>query len=122
MAKKSAQLSKPLHTLESPSLELYLGDCREQLAAIAPSYANKVDLIFADPPYQKSPDDRAWNRELLGSPQLPKLLAPEGWLILESWSQASEPAVPSPWICQDDRTYGAARVRFFQLQTSAPHE
>ena len=80
------------------------------------------DLIFADPPYQKSPDDRAWNRELLGSPQLPKLLAPEGWLILESWSQASEPAVPSPWICQDDRTYGAARVRFFQLQTSAPHE
>ena len=62
------------------------------------------DLIFADPPYQKSADDRAWNREILGSPQLPKLLAPEGWFILESWSQAKEPVVPAPWICRDERT------------------
>lgn len=55
MAKKSSQLGKPLHSLESPSLEFYLGDCREQLAAIAPTYASKVDLIFADPPFN-------WNR------------------------------------------------------------
>ena len=55
MAKKPSQLGKPLHTLESPSLEFYLGDCRQQLAAIAPTYASKVDLIFADPPFN-------WNR------------------------------------------------------------
>lgn len=80
------------------------------------------DLIFADPPYRKSVEDRAWNQEILHSPQLPGLLAPDGWLVLESWSQAEEPPLPAPWHCHDERVYGAARVRFFQTQAPADHE
>jgi 16S rRNA (guanine966-N2)-methyltransferase len=78
------------------------------------------DLIFADPPYKKTEEDRDWNPEILKSEFLPKLLAPQGILILESWAHAWEQSVPEPWTCVDERKYGAARVRFFQRTTDLP--
>ncbi len=72
------------------------------------------DLIFADPPYRKTTEDRDWNAEILKSPFFPPLLAPGGLLILESWAYAHEPTLPAGWTCVDERKYGAAKVRFLQ--------
>lgn len=73
------------------------------------------DLIFADPPYRKVPEDRDWNAEILKGTFLQPLLAPDGILILESWAFAREPELPAGWKCIDERKYGAAKVRFFQV-------
>jgi DNA modification methylase len=40
--------------LDDPSLDVYVGDCRRVLAGL-PKLAEKVDLVFADPPFN-------WNR------------------------------------------------------------
>ncbi len=77
------------------------------------------DLIFADPPYRKTPEDRDWNAEILKSEFLPPLLAAGGILILESWAFAREPALPAGWTCIDERKYGAAKVRFLQRAQAA---
>lgn len=42
-------------TDKAPRAEVYVGDCREILAALMPSIESKVDLVFADPPFN-------WNR------------------------------------------------------------
>ena len=77
------------------------------------------DLIFADPPYRKTPEDRDWNAEILKGTFLQPLLAPEGILVLESWAFAREPELPPGWACIDERKYGAAKVRFFKLASTA---
>jgi DNA modification methylase len=46
---------KPAHSLASPEARLYVGDCREILASLPEIPARKLDLIFADPPFN-------WNR------------------------------------------------------------
>lgn len=81
------------------------------------------DLIFADPPYKKLPDDRDWNPELFKSPFLRALLAPGAILVLESWAHAHEPTPPPDWNCLEDRRYGAARIRFLTPATKpSSHE
>lgn len=81
------------------------------------------DLIFADPPYKKLPDDRDWNPELFKSPFLSALLAPDGILVLESWAHAHESPPPANWNCLEDRRYGAARIRFLTPATKpSQHE
>jgi 16S rRNA (guanine966-N2)-methyltransferase len=73
------------------------------------------DIIFADPPYRKTVEDRDWNAEIFKGTFLQPLIAPGGLLMLESWAYAQEPALPEGWTCVDDRKYGAARVRFLQV-------
>lgn len=53
---KSARAGKastpaPAHTLAKPKTQVYVGDCRELLRAVPECKAGKVDLIFADPPF-----------------------------------------------------------------------
>ena len=50
-------LTKPTaaHTLKAPHTRIYVGDCREVLAALPECKRGEVDLIFADPPFN-------WNR------------------------------------------------------------
>lgn len=43
------------HTLANPSLRVLIGDCRQRLGEFAEVRASKVDLVFADPPFN-------WNR------------------------------------------------------------
>ncbi len=65
-AARPSDAPKPQATLPAPDLEIaskgdkapvrvYIGDCRERLAALVPACKARVDLIFADPPFN-------WNR------------------------------------------------------------
>jgi len=51
---KSPRASKaptPKHKLTGPDTRVYVGDCRELLRSVPDCKAGKVDLIFADPPF-----------------------------------------------------------------------
>lgn len=59
---RAAKASASADATPTPDLQLdhgatrvWIGDCREKLAALKPELAGKVDLIFADPPFN-------WNR------------------------------------------------------------
>ncbi len=43
------------HALEGPSCRVIVGDCRQVLTRLMPELRGKVDLVFADPPFN-------WNR------------------------------------------------------------
>lgn len=76
----------------------------------------QFDLIFADPPYAKQRGERDWNPVLLGSEVLPKLLAPGGLFILESFARGGQVLPPeAPWQAVDERRYGDALLVFYQL-------
>lgn len=69
------------------------------------------DLIFADPPYAKTPGARDFGDELLRSDILPRLLAPGGMFVLEKM-----PGKPLPettgWNCVRLKKYGSTEVAF----------
>ncbi len=74
------------------------------------------DLIFADPPFLKQKGDRDWDAILLASEDLPRLLAPDGLFVLESFAKSAQPPPPgSPWSCAVERRYGDVVVRLFFL-------
>ncbi|MES2707360.1 MAG: 16S rRNA (guanine(966)-N(2))-methyltransferase RsmD [Verrucomicrobiota bacterium] len=74
------------------------------------------DLIFADPPFMKQKTDRDWDALLLESPDLRGLLAPGGFLVLESFAKAVQAPPPdSPWSLAVERRYGDVAVRLFSL-------
>ncbi len=79
----------------------------------------QFDLIFADPPYAKQPGDPDLARELLAGEDLRAVLAPGGWLIVESMvTKRADPAMPQ-WTVVRDRSYGSTRVLL--LQSSLSH-
>ncbi len=69
------------------------------------------DLIFADPPYKKTPTDRDFAAELLADPTLPTLLAPGGTFILETASNQPLTVAP-PWQSIRAKTYGESAISF----------
>jgi 16S rRNA (guanine966-N2)-methyltransferase len=78
------------------------------------------DLIFADPPYKKSPRDRDWDAELLASSALASALRPGGLFVLESFSRgATSPLAHSPWRLTGERRYGDALLRFLETTENA---
>ena len=84
--------------------------------------SGSFDLIFADPPFAKQQGDRDWDALLLGSPELPRLMAPEGVFVLESFAKSAQPPPPgSPWSCAADRRYGDVAIRLFILSFPAAH-
>ena len=46
---------EPTYSLESPDARIYVGDCREILRGMREELRERVDLVFADPPFN-------WNR------------------------------------------------------------
>lgn len=79
----------------------------------------QFDLIFADPPYAKQPGDPDHARDLLAGEDLRAVLAPGGWLIVESMvTKRADPAMPQ-WTVVRDRSYGSTRVLL--LQSSLSH-
>ncbi len=87
-------------------VEIVKSDALKFLERVSISY----DLIFADPPYFKQVGDVDHITKIL--PSLPKVLAPEGYLILETAAR-----FPTPYDSQlnliDQRDYGSTRVHFF---------
>lgn len=54
-AKPARPLAPNFATSKDPLAEVYVGDCRDVLTRLMPSIESRVDLVFADPPFN-------WNR------------------------------------------------------------
>lgn len=71
----------------------------------------KFDLIFADPPYSKRPNDPDLAAKLIGSSALKDRLADDGLLVLEKTS--GDLALEAHgWTAIRDKTYGSTQVLF----------
>lgn len=75
------------------------------------SDADKFQIIFADPPYEKTKDGESHTEKLLDNKHLPELLEPHGIFVFEK--RPSE-AVPEKqlWRVIRQKTYGATEVLF----------
>lgn len=73
--------------------------------------SNRFDLIFADPPYRKAPQDRDFAAALLDAPDLLRWLDPGGLFVLER-AQGGV-ALDSPgWERLKAKRYGSTEVLF----------
>lgn len=79
-----------------------------------PEHSPPWQLVFADPPYTKSPGARDIPADLLASDPLRRALAPGGLLILESPSSAPL-SPPPPWRVLRAKAYGATAITFLVL-------
>jgi 16S rRNA (guanine966-N2)-methyltransferase len=71
----------------------------------------KFDLIFADPPYEKTKSGECFTEELLSNQQLPQLLATDGVFVLEKQPSETLPQT-KVWRLIRQKTYGATEVLF----------
>lgn len=75
------------------------------------------DLVFADPPYNKSrcprPDETAWFAELLQSSTLASLLAKEGLLLIEHFKKDTAHP-PTHLILRREYRFGDTVVSAFE--------
>ena len=71
------------------------------------------DLIFADPPYTKSPGDRQFAVDLLSETSLVERLDPDGIAIIET-GQDEPPASGPSWQWDEVRSYGRSHLHFFR--------
>jgi 16S rRNA (guanine966-N2)-methyltransferase len=75
------------------------------------SSADEFQIIFADPPYEKSHRGRTHTETLLNNEVLPQLLEPNGTFVLEK--QPSETISELKlWRVIRQKTYGATEVLF----------
>jgi 16S rRNA (guanine966-N2)-methyltransferase len=77
------------------------------------STAEPFDLIFADPPYEKSKLGDAFSRLLLRNERLPARLTSEGVFILEKRPAERLPATDF-WEVMRRRSYGATETVFLR--------
>jgi len=79
--------------------------CGDAVSAVGRE-SRQYDLIFVDPPYE------AWSElEPKLAQHLPRLLAPDGLLVVET-GQRIEPQLPLP--IRTSRRYGSARLTLFE--------
>ncbi len=69
------------------------------------------DIIFADPPYAKLPDDRDFASELAQSPALAASLRPGGIAVIERMAGRPEPVTTLALL--RIRTYGKTEVAYY---------
>jgi 16S rRNA (guanine966-N2)-methyltransferase len=86
------------------------------LSGQASAAATRYNLVFADPPYATRPGDVDFGAILINSTDLPKLLAPNGVLILEAPRDTRDPGSPV-WELVEARNYGTNMIQFLQLRT-----
>jgi 16S rRNA (guanine966-N2)-methyltransferase len=71
------------------------------------------DIVFADPPYEKTEEGERFTEKLLANKDLPQLLGADGTFVLEK-----RPAEPLPetnmWHLIRQKKYGATEVLFLQ--------
>ena len=81
------------------------------------SGAEMFDIIFADPPYEKTKDGKRLTEKLLANEALAQLLEPDGIFVLEKrpGETLSETKL---WRVIREKTYGATEVLFL-LQSGA---
>jgi len=75
--------------------------------------AEPFQVIFADPPYDKTKSGEQFTKLLLESAELIRMLEPAGIFVLEKRPEEQVPAAPL-WKISRDRRYGATEVLFLQ--------
>jgi 16S rRNA (guanine966-N2)-methyltransferase len=70
------------------------------------------ELIFADPPYEKSAGHRDFGHELLQLPALARALAEAGMFVLERVAGSSEPKIESLSLVRL-RRYGQTEIAYY---------
>ncbi len=83
----------------------------------APAH-ERFDIIFADPPYEKTKSGGEFTRLLLGSKHLVELLEPSGLFVLEKRPEEQTPQLGG-WSIARAKTYGATEVLFLHPASSA---
>ncbi len=73
---------------------------------------NGFDLIFADPPYAKRPEDRDFAAELICMPAMAAALGASGTLVLERLSGAKEPPECVLSLVRAKR-YGESEIAYY---------
>lgn len=71
----------------------------------------KFDIIFADPPYEKTKRSETYTRKLLTTQVLPRLIGPRGVFVLEK-RPGENLAETELWRVARQKTYGATEVLF----------
>ena len=77
------------------------------------SNAEKFQIIFADPPYEKTHRDESHTEKLLNNESLPQLLEPNGIFVLEKRPTETLPQTKL-WRVLRQKTYGATEVFFLE--------
>jgi len=103
--------------LASPAARLWSMDVFRFLDRLAAPAS--FDLIFADPPYAKSPGERDFTPELLCSSALQNALSPNGIFILEHLPGAKL-KLTDAWDCFRQKRYGATEVALLRRLPATP--
>jgi 16S rRNA (guanine966-N2)-methyltransferase len=69
------------------------------------------DIVFADPPYEKTDKGERFTEKLLTNEELPQLMDADGILVLEKWPAEAVPQMKQ-WLLVRQKTYGATEVLF----------
>jgi 16S rRNA (guanine966-N2)-methyltransferase len=75
---------------------------------------NLFEIIFADPPYDRTPTGTRFSDLLLENESLPNLLAPNGIFVLEKRPEEELLIAPS-WQLVRAKKYGATEVLFLSV-------
>jgi 16S rRNA (guanine(966)-N(2))-methyltransferase RsmD len=75
------------------------------------SFKEKFQIIFADPPYEKTPTGERFTDKLLTDEALPQLLEENGIFVLEKRPSEALPETPF-WNLIRRKKYGATEVLF----------
>jgi 16S rRNA (guanine966-N2)-methyltransferase len=73
--------------------------------------AEKFQIVFADPPYNKMKSGERFTEKLLANETLPRLLEPGGIFVLEKRPSEEVPSMKL-WQVNRQKTYGATEVLF----------
>ena len=76
-----------------------------------PPDAGKFEIIFADPPYEKTHRGESHTEKLLNNQSLPQLLEPNGIFVLEKRPAETLPEMKY-WRVIRQKTYGATEILF----------
>ena len=77
------------------------------------------DIIFADPPYEKTKSGGEFTRSLLENRQLAEMLQPRGIFVLEK-RPGEQLVSPQLWHIARAKTYGATEVLFLRHADAPP--
>ncbi len=83
----------------------------QEVFAFLRNATGEFDLIFADPPYERTASGESFTDLLLNDAIVPQLLAPSGTFVLEKRPGEQLPAHPA-WNLTSARHYGATEVLF----------
>jgi 16S rRNA (guanine966-N2)-methyltransferase len=102
------------------SLELRTQDVFPALSQLAAG-GRQFELILADPPYGEKNVNRrssSFAQQLLDDAHLPRLLAPQGRLVL-GHTKRDTLEIVAPWVEVKLLKHGDTYMRFFQISDSA---